>query len=93
MCVLVQIPNPGDATSDASVVWPDDRTLVELGVVTLTSLAPDNAETERKLAFNRIYLCDGIQLSDDPLPQLRSAVYALSVQHRADAPASQPSAK
>jgi catalase len=80
--VLVQLPNAGDPTSDASVVWPDDRKLVELGVVTLTTVAPDNAETQRKLAFNPIYLCDGIQLSDDPLPALRSAVYALSVQHR-----------
>ena len=32
--------------------------------------------------FNPIYLTDGIQLSDDPLIPLRSAVYALSVQHR-----------
>jgi catalase len=82
--VLVQLPNPGDPTSDASLVWPDDRKLVELGVVTLTTVAPDNAETQRKLAFNPIYLTDGIQLSDDPLPALRSAVYALSVQHRAN---------
>jgi catalase len=80
--VLVQLANPGDPTADASVVWPDDRKLVELGVVTLTTVAPDNAETQRKLAFNPIYLTDGIQLSDDPLPALRSAVYALSVQHR-----------
>jgi hypothetical protein len=27
-------------------------------------------------------VADGIQLSDDPLVPLRSAVYALSVQHR-----------
>jgi catalase len=80
--VLVQLANPGDPTADASVVWPDDRKLVELGVVTLTTVVPDNAETQRKLAFNPIYLTDGIQLSDDPLPALRSAVYALSVQHR-----------
>ena len=90
--VLVQLPNPGDPTSDASVVWPDDRKLVELGVVTLTTVAPDNAETQRKLAFNPIYLCDGIQLSDDPLPAVRSAVYALSVQHRANVTVSKPSA-
>jgi catalase len=90
--VLVQLPNPGDPTSDASVVWPDDRKLVEIGVVTLTTVAPDNAETQRKLAFNPIYLTDGIQLSDDPLPAVRSAVYALSVQHRANVPVSKPSA-
>jgi catalase len=91
--VLAQLANPGDPTADASVVWPDNRKIVELGVVTLTTVAPNNAETQRKLAFNPIYICDGIQLSDDPLPTLRSAVYALSVQHRATAPANQPSAK
>ncbi len=80
--VLVQIPNPGDPTSDASAVWPDDRNLVELGVVTLTTVAPDNAELSRKLQFNPVFLSDGIQLSDDPLPPLRSAVYALSVANR-----------
>ena len=80
--VLVQLPNPGDPTSDASVAWPDDRQLVELGVVTLTTVAPDNAELSRKLQFNPIFLNDGIQLSDDPLPPLRSAVYALSVANR-----------
>src|SRR2546425_1963074 len=80
--VLVQLPNPGDPTLDASVVWPDDRKLVELGVVTFTTVAPDNAEVSRKLQFNPIFLSDGIQLSDDPLPPLRSAVYALSVANR-----------
>ena len=91
--VLVQIPHPGDQTSDASVVWPDDRKLVEIGVVTFAAVAPDNAETQRKLAFNPTYLTDGIQLSDDPLPAVRSAVYALSVQHRANVTASKPSTK
>src|SRR6266550_4452862 len=80
--VLVQLANPGDPTADASVVWPDDRKLVELGVVTLTTVAPDNAEVSRKLQFNPVFLSDGIQLSDDPLPPLRSAVYALSVANR-----------
>ena len=91
--VLLQLPNPGDPTADASVVWPDDRKLVELGVVTLTTVSPDNAEVQRKLAFNPIYLTDGIQLSDDPLPAIRSAVYALSVQHRANMTAAKPSTK
>ena len=91
--VILQLPNPGDPTSDASIVWPDDRKLVELGVVTLTTIAPDNAEVQRKLAFNPIYLTDGIQLSDDPLPAIRSAVYALSVQHRANVTAAKPSTK
>lgn len=88
--VVAQLPNPGDPTSDASIVWPDDRKVVELGVVTLTTVAPDNAETQRKLMFNPIYLCDGIELSDDPLPTLRSAVYALSFQHRTNVSVNKP---
>jgi len=82
MKVLVQLANPGDQTNDGSIVWPDNRKLVELGVVTVTTIAPNNAELQRSLAFNPIYLCDGIQLADDPLIALRSAVYALSVAHR-----------
>ena len=37
---------------------------------------------QKSLAFNPIILTNGITLSDDPLPLLRSAVYALSVAHR-----------
>jgi catalase len=80
--VLVQLANPGDQTADGSAPWPDDRKLVELGVVTLTTVAPNNAALQRSLAFNPIYLIDGIQLSDDPLIAIRSAVYSLSVARR-----------
>jgi hypothetical protein len=80
--VLAQLANPGDQTADGSMPWPDDRKVVELGVVTLTTIAPNNAALQRSLTFNPVFLCDGIQLSDDPLPTLRSAVYALSILHR-----------
>ena len=83
--LFVQLANPGDPTNDGSIVWPDDRKRVELGTITLTAIAPDNEALQRKLTYNPIYLTDGIQLSDDPFPQLRSAVYALSVAHRGSA--------
>jgi len=81
----VQLANPGDPTNDGSVVWPDDRKRVTLGTIKLTGIAPDNEALQRSLAFSPIYLTDGIQLSDDPFPTLRAAVYALSVQHRGPA--------
>ncbi len=80
--LFVQLANPGDPTSDGSVVWPDDRKRVELGTLSLTAIAPNNDELQRSLAFTPILLTDGIQLSDDPFPALRAAVYVLSVQHR-----------
>jgi catalase len=45
-------------------------------------VASNNEELQRSLAFNPVYLTKGIELSDDPLVPLRSAVYALSVAHR-----------
>lgn len=80
--LYVQLASPGDLTNDGSVPWPDDRQRVELGTISLTTVAPNNAELQRSLTFNPIYLTAGIQLSDDPIVPLRSAVYALSVAHR-----------
>lgn len=80
--LYVQLANPGDPTNDGSIVWPDDRKRVLLGTISVTKIAPNNDELQRSLTFNPIFLTDGIQLSDDPFPPLRSAVYALSVAKR-----------
>jgi len=80
--LFVQLANAGDATNDGSLVWPADRKRVELGTISVTAVAPNNEELQRTLTFNPVYLTKGIELSDDPLVPLRSAVYALSVAHR-----------
>ncbi|HVH69239.1 MAG TPA: catalase family peroxidase [Gemmatimonadales bacterium] len=80
--LYVQLANAGDPTNDGSVVWPDDRKRIELGTINLTTVAPNNDELQRSLTFNPVYITSGIELSDDPLVPLRSAVYALSVAHR-----------
>lgn len=80
--LYAQLANPGDQTNDGSIVWPDDRKRVELGTISVTKVAPNSDALQKALAFNPIILTNGITLSDDPLPSLRSAVYALSVAHR-----------
>lgn len=80
--LVAQMANPGDPTNDGSIVWPADRKVVELGTLALTAIAPDNDKLQRELTYNPIFLTSGIQLSDDPMIPLRSAVYALSVAHR-----------
>jgi catalase len=80
--VYAQLVNPGDQTNDGSVVWPSDRKRVELGTLSVTKVAPNSDSLQKTLAFNPIILTKGITLSDDPLPVLRSSVYALSVAHR-----------
>ncbi len=80
--LLLQLAGPGDETDDGSLVWPDNRKKVELGILTITSVVPDSTAAERDLAFDPTRLTDGIELSDDPLPLLRSRVYAYSVAGR-----------
>jgi catalase len=80
--LYAQLSNPGDPTHDGSVPWPDDRRRVLLGTIRLTRVEPNQEELSRSLAFNPTFLTDGIELSDDPLVPIRSAVYALSVAHR-----------
>jgi catalase len=80
--IYAQLANPGDPTNDGSIVWPSDRKRVKLGTLSVTKVAPNSDELQKTLAFSPIILTNGITLSDDPLPLLRSAVYALSVVHR-----------
>ncbi len=76
----------GDQTKDGSQPWPDDRKVVELGVLTLNKVVPNSLEAEKKLLFVPTALTAGIELSDDPLPSVRAAAYAVSFGRR-----SQPS--
>jgi catalase len=77
-----QLAKPGDQTKDASQPWPDDRKIIDLGVLTLTKVVPDSSEMEKKLLFLPTNLTPGIELSDDPLPSVRSAAYGVSFGRR-----------
>ena len=80
--LLVQLPNPGDSTSDSSMPWPSDRKTIELGTISVTAVVPDSAAAEKVLAFDPAKLTDGIEFSDDPLPALRSSVYHIAAKAR-----------
>jgi catalase len=80
--LIVQLAAEGDPVDDATAVWPDDRPTVELGTLSLTKLAADNDAAQRALAFDPLHLVDGIEASDDPLLEARSAAYAISRRRR-----------
>jgi catalase len=82
--LLVQLAEPGDPTEDGSVLWPEERKKVDMGVITITSAVADSAAAEKDLLFDPAQLTDGIELSDDPLPALRSEVYMLSFMNRTE---------
>jgi len=82
--LLVQVAEPGDPTDDGSLLWPEERKKVDMGVITITSAVADSAAAERDLMFDPAQLTDGIELGDDPLPALRSEVYMLSFMARTE---------
>jgi catalase len=90
--VMAQLPNAGDPVNDATVQWPEDRKLVELGAISLNALKPDDAHEQQVTIFDPIPRVDGIEPSDDPLLELRAALYLISGRRRRAAPASAASA-
>ncbi len=80
--ILVQLANEGDIVDDATIHWPEDRTVLELGKLTLTDLVADNAAEQQQIIFDPIPRVEGIEPSADPLLELRAAVYLLSGRRR-----------
>lgn len=80
--MLVQLANEDDTVDDATIHWPEDRTLLELGTVVLTEPVSDNDHQQKQIIFDPIPRVDGIDPSDDPLLELRAAVYLLSGRRR-----------
>jgi catalase len=77
-----QLAAPGDQTKDPSQPWPDDRKVVDLGTLTLDKAVADSLDAQKKLLFLPTRVTDGIELSDDPLPTVRSGAYAVSFARR-----------
>ena len=80
--IAVQLAEKGDVITDPTVVWPDSRPQVELGILTLKSVDKDSAALEKTLAFNPLILADGIAPSEDAILLARPAAYAVSVGRR-----------
>jgi catalase len=80
--IIVQLADTSDLTNDPSLVWPEDRKTVDVGIVSITSVVADSDAAQKALVFFPTALTDGIELSDDPFPALRSSVYGLSFARR-----------
>jgi len=82
LSVFVQLAEPGDDVSDASVPWPDSRKEVAFGTLTLTARVDDQEPERRKIIFDPLPRIDGIESSGDPLTDVRADVYLLSGRRR-----------
>ena len=83
--VQVQIAGDRDVVDDATVHWPAERPVVDFGTITLTAEAANNQAEQQHIIFDPIPRVDGIEPSDDPLLELRAAIYLLSGRRRRQA--------
>jgi catalase len=80
--VFVQLAGDGDDVTDSSVAWPEGRTEIPFGTITLTARVDDAEPERRKIIFDPIPRVDGIDTSGDPLSEVRSEIYLLSGRRR-----------
>lgn len=83
--IAAQLADPGDEVNDATIHWPDSREVFELGTLALTECVPDAPAQQRHIIFDPIPRVDGIEPSDDPLLELRAAIYLISGRRRRSA--------
>ena len=83
---MVQLANESDVVNNPTITWPEDRPMVNFSKLTLTAMVPDEAHEQKTLIFDPVPRVDGIEASDDPLFELRAAVYLLSGRRRRQAP-------
>jgi catalase len=80
--LVVQVAKEGDVTNDATVLWPADREIVELGVISLTATEKDQVKEQKALLYNPLSLTPGIEASADPILAARPPAYAISFTQR-----------
>ncbi|EPS44793.1 hypothetical protein H072_1235 [Dactylellina haptotyla CBS 200.50] len=88
MKLLAQIAEEGDVTNDATVHWPEDRKVEELGTLKLEALEePDKNKADQKyIIYDPVPRVDGVESSDDPLIDMRASIYLISGRERRAAP-------
>jgi catalase len=80
--INIQVAKETDVVDDATIHWQEDRTLVNFGKLSLTAMLPEQAGKQKTIIFDPVPRVDGIEPSDDPLFELRAAVYLLSGRRR-----------
>jgi catalase len=73
-----QIAEEGDVTDDATVIWPDERKVVELGTIKIEKVEDENDEKQRTIIFDPVPRVEGLAPSDDPLLDMRASIYLQS---------------
>lgn len=80
--LLAQLAEDGDPTHDSTRVWPETNEFVEMGEIAverLWAMDEGDGQEQKKIIYDPIprYM-EGVDVSDDPLLEVRTAVYLIS---------------
>jgi catalase len=83
--LVLTFGEPGDATSDATIPWPEERRHIDAGLVSIDHVYSEDSSSGSctDINYDPLVLPSGIEPSDDPLLSARSAAYARSFTLRA----------
>jgi catalase len=82
--LLAQVAEEGDVTDNATEIWPEERSVVELGEIKIEKIMGEEESTkqQKSIIFDPIPRVEGIEPSDDPLLEVRASVYLISGKQR-----------
>lgn len=85
--LAAQVAGEGDVTNDATVIWPEEREVVELGTLRIekTLSEEESRAQQKRIIFDPVPRVEGVEASDDPLLEVRANVYLISGQQRRSA--------
>ena len=76
-----QLAGPGDKIEDPSIAWPEARTLVNLGAITVERITSNQTVADKSLLFLPGTLPNGIEAAD-PMLAVRNEAYPISFGER-----------
>jgi catalase len=80
--LVFTLAEPDDPVDDMNKIWPDDREKVVMGELVIDSVHEDQDAVDASV-FDPTNVPPGIELSDDPILEFRSAIYSESKKRRA----------
>ncbi|GLU55179.1 catalase-related peroxidase [Dyadobacter frigoris] len=80
--LVLELAEVGDPLNDATALWPEGRTRIAIGRLTLTGTITEAELSDKVMNHDPTALTDGIEPTDDPILQIRRGVYEVSAAQR-----------
>jgi catalase len=80
--MMVSIGQDGDTQDNPTIVWPDDRSVVNAGTLSTRAASAQAGAPCETINFDPLIMADGIEPSNDPILLFRSPAYAISYSRR-----------